>query len=64
MADRTGYRVREVQARLTDPSFADWTILAIGMEAGFNAKSSFNAAFRRHTGMTPSQYRRQKVEAA
>ena len=36
-----GYRVREVQARLTDPSFADWTILAIGMEAGFNAKSSF-----------------------
>lgn len=52
-----GYRVREVQVRLTDPAFAEWTVLAIGMEAGFNAKSSFNAAFKRHTGMTPTQYR-------
>ena len=52
-----GYRVREVQGRLTDPAYANWTVLAIGMDAGFNAKSSFNAAFKRHTGMTPSQYR-------
>ncbi len=58
-----GYRVREVQARLADPAFADWTVLAIGMEAGFNAKSSFNAAFKRHAGMTPSEYRRQRAEA-
>lgn len=59
-----GYRVREVQARLADPAFAQWTVLAIGIEAGFNAKSSFNAAFKRHTGMTPSQYRRQQAQAA
>ncbi|MEM9663967.1 MAG: helix-turn-helix transcriptional regulator [Bacteroidota bacterium] len=58
-----GYRVREVQARLTDPAFAHWTVLAIGLEAGFNAKSSFNAAFKRHTGMNPSQYRRRHEEA-
>lgn len=53
-----GYRVRDVQAWLVDPDYAEWTVLAIGMEAGFNAKSSFNAAFKRHAGMTPSQYRR------
>lgn len=53
------YRVREVQARLTDPAYAHLTVLALGMDAGFNAKSSFNAAFKRHTGMTPSQYRKQ-----
>lgn len=58
-----GYRVREVQARLTDPAYEGWTVLAIGMEAGFNAKSSFNAAFKRHTGMTPTQYRRRVEEA-
>ena len=58
-----GYRVREVQARLTDPAFAHWTVLALGMEAGFNAKSSFNAAFKRHAGMTPSQYRQRHAEA-
>lgn len=56
-----GYRVRDVQAWLVDPAYAEWTVLAIGMEAGFNAKSSFNAAFKRHAGMTPSQYRRHRV---
>jgi AraC-like DNA-binding protein len=34
------------------------------MEAGFNAKSSFNAAVKRHAGVTPSEYRRQRAEAA
>jgi len=52
-----GYRVREAQARLTDPAFAHWTVLAIGLEAGFNSKSSFHAAFKRHAGQTPSVYR-------
>jgi AraC-like DNA-binding protein len=54
-----GYRVRETQARLADPALANWTVLAVGMEAGFNSKSSFNAVFKRATGMTPSQYRAQ-----
>ena len=56
-----GYRVREVQVRLKDPASANLTVLAIGMDAGFNAKSSFNAAFKRHTCMTPSEYRRQHM---
>ncbi|WP_412070051.1 helix-turn-helix transcriptional regulator [Rubrivirga sp. IMCC43871] len=58
-----GYRVADVQVRLTDPAFAHWTVLAIGLDAGFNAKSSFNAAFKRTTGMTPSQYRQRHTEA-
>ncbi|GAB5535399.1 MAG: hypothetical protein Rubg2KO_16480 [Rubricoccaceae bacterium] len=57
-----GYRVRDVQRRLIDPEFAHWTVLAIGMEAGFKAKSSFNAAFKRVAGVTPSQYRAQHQE--
>lgn len=55
-----GYRVEEVQRRLTDPGSAHLTVLALGLEAGFNSKSSFNAVFKKHTTMTPSQYR-QKV---
>lgn len=34
------------------------TLLDIAMEAGFNSKSTFNAAFKRHTGMTPSEFRK------
>ena len=52
-----GYRVRDVRERLTDPEFSHLTLLAIGMEAGFNSKSSFNAVFKKHTSMTPSEYR-------
>ncbi|MEO0559554.1 MAG: helix-turn-helix transcriptional regulator [Bacteroidota bacterium] len=58
-----GYRVRDVQRRLTDPDYAHWTVLAIGMESGFKAKSSFNAVFKRSAGMTPSQYRERHREA-
>ena len=53
-----GYRVEEVRERLQDPDFQHWTILAIGFEAGFNSKSSFYAVFKKHTGQTPSEYRR------
>jgi AraC-like DNA-binding protein len=52
-----GYRVREVQERLAGPDAERLTLLAIAMEAGFNSKSAFNAAFRRHAGVTPSAYR-------
>jgi AraC-like DNA-binding protein len=34
------------------------TILEVALEVGFNSKSTFNTAFRTHTGMTPTEYRR------
>ena len=54
-----GYRIGEVQRRLADPQNAHLTVLAIGLDAGFNSKSSFNAVFKKHVKMTPSQYRAQ-----
>jgi len=55
-----GYRVKEAQEKLTDPKLSHYTILSIAYEAGFNSKSTFYAAFKKGTGMTPSQYRKQK----
>ncbi|MBP1665061.1 MAG: helix-turn-helix transcriptional regulator [Bacteroidetes bacterium] len=33
------------------------TILEILYESGFNSKTSFNTSFKKHTGLTPSQYK-------
>lgn len=40
------------------------TVLEIALEVGFNSKSTFNAAFRRHAGMTPTEYRQSPRTAA
>ncbi len=50
------YRVKEVQQRLTDKSNQQFTLLAIAFDSGFNSKASFNRIFKKHTGMTPSEY--------
>lgn len=49
-------RIDDAKALLiTQP---DSTVLEVGLTVGFNAKSTFNAAFKQQTGMTPSTYRR------
>jgi AraC-like DNA-binding protein len=53
-------RVEEVKKRLEDPAYAHYSILGIALDCGFNSKSSFNAAFKKFTGFTPSQYRNVK----
>ena len=50
-------RVEEAKSYLEHPDFANYTLLAIGLEAGFNSKTTFNNAFRKITGQTPSEYR-------
>jgi len=51
------HRVHEAQVLLLDPASKRKTILQILHEAGFNSKSTFNEAFKRHAGMTPRTYR-------
>lgn len=54
------YRVEEVKKLLRDASNGEKNFLGILFEAGFNTKSAFNRAFKKHTGMTPSQYKRRQ----
>jgi len=49
------YRIEEAVRLLRSPEYADATVLHIMYDVGFNSKSSFNTAFKKHTGMTPSQ---------
>lgn len=51
-------RIEEAKLYLKDPEFSNYTMAAIGLEAGFNSKSAFNASFKKITGLTPSQFRK------
>ncbi len=50
-------RVQEAKRYLTNPDFANYTLVAIGLEAGFNSKTTFNSAFKKITGITPSEFK-------
>ncbi len=50
------YRVKEVISRMKDPTFKNYTLLAIAYDSGFNSKSTFNTIFKNITRLTPTQY--------
>ncbi|CAD0218766.1 AraC family transcriptional regulator [Chryseobacterium sp. D764] len=52
------YRIESAKDILKDTSKSKVTILEILYEVGFNSKSSFNTAFKKHTGNTPTSYRK------
>jgi AraC-like DNA-binding protein len=54
------YRVEEAKKLLLDPHKDQLTILGIAFEAGFNSKTAFNNAFRKITGLTPSEFKERR----
>jgi AraC-like DNA-binding protein len=53
------YRIKEAQLLLIRQDHSHQKIATIAFEVGFNSLSSFNAAFRKVTSMTPSEFRKQ-----
>lgn len=51
-----GYRVEEVKTYLLQNPESHLNLLGIAYECGFNSKSSFNRAFKKFTGQTPSEF--------
>ncbi len=51
------YRIKKAKERLKNATKNELTIQQILFDAGFNSKSSFNTAFKKHTGLTPTEYR-------
>ncbi|MCP3928561.1 MAG: AraC family transcriptional regulator [Bacteroidetes bacterium] len=52
------YRINKAMEILRDPKKKDMTILEILYQVGFNSKSSFNTIFKKRTGETPTEFRR------
>ncbi len=53
------YRVEEVKKRLHGQEFKKLTIIAIAFDCGFNSKATFNRLFKKYTGQTPSQFKKE-----
>ena len=56
-----GFRLAEALAALTDPGKRDLPILTIALTAGFQSIGPFNRAFKTATGLTPTEFRKQKL---
>lgn len=52
------YRVEEVKRLINDPANNRYTILGLALDAGFNSKSAFYAAFKKFMRMTPVEYKK------
>jgi AraC-like DNA-binding protein len=58
------YRIEKAMEILKDGTKSKITILEILYEVGFNSKSSFNTAFKKQTGLTPTDYRKNLLNSS
>ncbi|WP_420388512.1 helix-turn-helix domain-containing protein [Roseivirga sp.] len=50
------FRVHGIQENLSDPKYANYTLVGIANEYGFKSASSFYRIFKKYTGKTPKEY--------
>jgi AraC-like DNA-binding protein len=53
------HRIEEAKKMILDPELNE-TIEGIAYLVGFNSKSTFHSAFKKFTGLTPSQFKETK----
>lgn len=55
------YRIQDAKKLLSSAGSDKYTISSIAFDTGFSSLSSFNGAFKKFEGMTPSSYRKGRV---
>jgi len=56
------YRTQAVIEMMKDDFYKDRSILDLAYESGFKSKTTFNTIFKKHTGLTPSEFRKNVLE--
>jgi AraC-like DNA-binding protein len=56
------HRVKEVMAKVQTNETQIKTLLGIAYDCGFNSKSTFNRAFKKHSHLTPMEYLKKYAE--
>ncbi len=54
------YRVEEAKRQIASDKVNKMTLLGIGLSSGFSSKSTFNRAFKKHTGINPSDFKNKR----
>lgn len=50
------YRIEEAKKLLLSDKYNQLNVLGIAYESGFNSKTTFNTTFKKHTGMSPTEF--------
>ncbi len=53
------YRINAVKIQILAGKLQEHTLLGIALDCGFNSKASFNRAFKKYTGLTPTEFKKQ-----
>lgn len=56
------YRIEAFKNKVLDPQFQNLKIASLAYDCGFKAISTFNTLFKKHTGLTPSEFKKRKEE--
>jgi AraC-like DNA-binding protein len=51
------YRIKDAKEMIKNPAFNKYSLLSIGLECGFNSKTSFYTNFKKNTGLTPKEFK-------
>ncbi len=52
-------RIEKAKKLLLDPEYARYSLSVVALDSGFNSRSRFYTHFKRVTGMTPAEFRKQ-----
>lgn len=56
------YRVKSLKQKLLEPKYQHFKLEELAYMCGFNSKAAFQRAFKKHVGMTPTEYRNLKTD--